>query len=115
MIYYSGFVSATTNQCGDRKCLGNRCFWLSEDSKKPADAAKACAERGGALASINTLKVFHFVKSMLPASWVWIGGHCENCKKVKEDKWVWASGDVLSLRSPMWNKYGSKQCPWDWT
>ena len=78
-------------------------FKYFEEKVSYETAKTRCTEWGGALASLNTIRKIDFVDGMIPDDTkVWIGGQCTNCKTVKDDSWVWASGDRLDLQNPYW-------------
>jgi len=41
----------------------------------------------------------------------WLGGSCNGCSHVADDRWYWVSGKHLSLNYPAWRKFNGRQMP----
>merc|ERR1711872_884699 len=97
-------------RCPSFKLFGT---W-NDDIRWHSAAEKKCKEWGGELASLNTLAKIQFVADMLDdGQFAWIGGECVDCDTVKDDKWMWKSGDRLDLQNPMWKDFEGQKPPYD--
>ena len=79
----SGFTFKTS--------VGNKAYYLSNGSDKPADAQNKCAQAGGNLATVNSATINNALKPFTN-SLVYIGMHDENTEGTLQ----WRSGSSVS-------------------
>jgi len=102
--------------CNIHRCSDPEKYIFVKEKKTWTAAKDHCQSIGAKLAEPDTMIAVDYLggtTDLKDGGPFWLGGSCNDCSHVADDRWYWVSGKHLSLNYPAWRKYKGRQMPDD--
>jgi len=95
-------------------------YFLVDESTSWLSAMLNCENKGAHLAVLTSYEEVEKVAMLIKVEGkeeddYWIGGFCAGCNtdNLKEEKWQWATGEMIPLAHRYWRTYKGTKTPYD--